>query len=200
MRPLNKIEKYLKRFTKNIEESERSRYFKLNGCTIRVSDHFSVSSVCYISILLPTNGGNDYVITSTKTAKISIVNYTELKGVVKTLSIIPDVTLNAEQTGNQSISSRIANLTEKNNNLKQTIENLQKSIKKVDGLNQSYNNLLKAHENLKTKYSNVQAEVSKLISSKKEKTYNTKTVYGIHETNIPLAIREKVKELIQPYK
>ena len=38
----------------------------------------------------------------------------------------------------------------------------------------------------------------KLISSKKERTYNTKTVYGIHETNIPLAIREKVKEPISP--
>ena len=200
MRNLDKIEKYLKRYSTNIEESERSRYFKLNGCTIRVSDHFSVNSACYISILIPTNECGSYIITNPRTAKVAVVNYEELKGIVKSLAIIPDVIYNAEQLGTQSINAKIAKLEEKNNNLKKTIEQLQTASRRNDKLNSTYNNLLKAHESLKIKYSNVQAEMSKLISSKKEKTYNTKTVYGIHETNIPLAVREQVKKLIEPYK
>ena len=126
MRPLDKIEKYLKRFTSNIVESEHSRYFKLNGCTIRVSDHFATTSVCYISIIISINGG--YIITNPKTAKVAIVKYDELKGVIKSLSIIPDVVNNTEIEGNQALNSKIKNLETQVNSYKSVVTTLKEKV------------------------------------------------------------------------
>lgn len=187
MRPLDKIEKYLKRFTSNIVESEHSRYFKLNGCTVRVSDHFATTSVCYISIIISINGG--YVITNPKTAKVAIVKYDELKGVIKTLSIIPDVVNNTEIEGNQALNSKIKNLETQVNSYKSVITTLKEKGS--------------AYDKLKAKHENLQKENQGLIHKNKKlesENKNSKYVYGIRECSIPLSIRTQIKALIEPYK
>lgn len=194
MRPLDKIEKYLKRFTSNIVESEHSRYFKLNGCTVRVSDHFATTSVCYISIIISINGG--YVITNPKTAKVAIVKYDELKGVIKSLSIIPDVINNTEIEGNQALNSKIKNLETQVNSYKSVITTLKEKANKFDSLSINY-------DKLKTKHENLQKEKQCLIDKNKKlesKSTDSKCVYGIHECSIPLNIRTQIKALIAPYK
>ena len=144
MRPLDKIEKYLKRFTSDIVESEHSRYFRLNGCTIRVSDHFAVTSVCYISIIISVNG--DYVITNPKTAKVAVVNYDDLKGVIKSLSIIPDVIYNTEIEGNQALNTKINNLESQVNSYKSAIATLKEKGNAYDKLKAKHENLLKENQ------------------------------------------------------
>lgn len=194
MRPLDKIEKYLKRFTSNIVESEHSRYFKLNGCTIRVSDHFATTSVCYISIIISINGG--YVITNPKTAKVAVVKYDELKGIIKSLSIIPDVVNNTEIEGNQALNSKIKNLETQVNSYKSVITTLKEKVNQFNLLSISYNKL-------KTKHENLQKEKQCLIDKNKKlesKTIDSKYVYGLYECSIPLNIRTQIKELIEPYK
>lgn len=204
MRNLDKIEKYLKRYTTNIEESERSRYFKLNGCTIRVSDHFSVNSACYISILIPTNECGNYIITNPRTAKVAVVNYEELKGIVKSLAIIPDVIYNAEQLGTQSINAQLISLKEKVNNLKGCVAGLQSALKKQKDDNaqigSKWSALSGQYSSLQTKFKNLQSEYEKIRLVNKNMPSKSHTVFGINELNIPLAIREQIKELIQPYK
>ena len=204
MRPLNKIEKYLKRFTSEVEESERSRYFKLNGCVIRVSDHFAIGSVCYISILLPTNDNKCYVITNHKTAKIAVVNYDELKGIVKSLAIIPDIIQNAETNPNQSVQSRLNSLETKNSNLKETVDGLQKALKKqkaeTNQIGQKWSILSGQYAGLQDKYKNLQTEYNKIRIANKNAPSKSHTIFGLNELNIPLTIRQQIKELIQPYK
>ena len=204
MRTLDKIEKYLKRFTSEIEESDKSRYFKLNGCVVRVSDHFSIGSVCYISILLPTNDNKFYVITNHKTAKVAVVNYEELKGIVKSLAIIPDIIQNAEVNPNQSVQSRLQSLEIKNTNLKETVDGLQKALKKqkaeTNQIGQKWSTLSGQYAGLQDKYKNLQTEYEKLRVSSKNAPSKSHTVFGLNELNIPLAIRQQIKELIQPYK
>lgn len=194
MRPLDKIEKYLKRFTSNIVESEHSRYFKLNGCTIRVSDHFATTSVCYISIIISINEG--YVVTNPKTAKVAIVKYDELKGIIKSLSIIPDVVNNTEIEGNQALNSKIKNLESQVNSYKSVITTLKEKVNQFNLLSISYNKL-------KTKHENLQKEKQCLIDKNKKlesKTIDSKYVYGLRECSIPLNIRNQIKALIAPYK
>lgn len=194
MRPLDKIEKYLKRFTSNITESEHSRYFKLNGCTIRVSDHFATTSVCYISIIISINGG--YVITNPKTAKVAIVKYDELKGIIKSLSIIPDVVNNTEIEGNQALNSKIKNLETQVNSYKSVVTTLKEKANNFDSLSRNY-------AKLKIKHENIQKEKQGLIDKNKQlksKTMNSKYVYGLRECSIPLSIRTQIKALIAPYK
>lgn len=194
MRPLDKIEKYLKRFTSNIVESEHSRYFKLNGCTIRVSDHFATTSVCYISIIISINGG--YVITNPKTAKVAIVKYDELKGIIKSLSIIPDVVNNTEIEGNQALNSKIKNLENQINSYKSVVTALKEKANNFDSLSKNY-------AKLKIKHENLQKERQGLIDKNKKlesKTMNSKYVYGLRECSIPLNIRTQIKALIAPYK
>lgn len=194
MRPLDKIEKYLKRFTSNIVESEHSRYFKLNGCTIRVSDHFATTSVCYISIIISINEG--YVITNPKTAKVAIVKYDELKGIIKSLSIIPDVVNNTEIEGNQALNSKIKNLETQVNSYKSVITTLKEKVNQFNLLSINYNKL-------KTKHENLQKEKQCLIDKNKKlesKIIDSKYVYGLRECSIPLSIRTQIKALIAPYK
>ena len=194
IRPLDKIEKYLKRFTSNIIESEHSRYFKLNGCTIRVSDHFATTSVCYISIIISINGG--YIITNPKTAKVAIVQYDELKGIIKSLSIIPDVVNNTEIEGNQALNSKIKNLENQVNSYKSVVTTLKEKANNFDSLSKNY-------AKLKIKHENIQKERQCLIDKNKKlesKTMDSKYVYGLRECSIPLSIRTQIKALIAPYK
>lgn len=173
MRPLDKIEKYLKRFTSNIVESDHSRYFKLNGCTIRVSDHFATTSVCYISIIISINGG--YVITNPKTAKVAIVKYDELKGIIKSLSIIPDVVNNTEIEGNQAINSKIKSLENQINSYKSVVTALKEKDNKFDSLSKNYNKLKIKHENLQKENQCLIHKNKKLESEKMD----SKCVYGL---------------------
>lgn len=204
MRPLNKIEKYLKRFTSEVEESERSRYFKLNGCVVRVSDHFAIGSICYISILLPTNDSKCYVITNHKTAKIAVVNYDELKGIIKSLAIIPDIIQNAETSPNQSVQSRLNSLETKNSNLKETVDRLQKALCKqkaeTNQIGQKWSALSGQYSSLQEKYKRLQCEHDKIKIEVKNSPSKSHVVFGLNELNIPLSIRQQIKELIQPYK
>lgn len=89
MRKKDKIEKYLDRLIKlhngHMNESSSSRYYFLNGNTIRVSDHFAVNSPCEVSIVLTQDG--KYVLTNRKTQTIRCIEYKELLQFCKTFHI-----------------------------------------------------------------------------------------------------------------
>lgn len=192
MRQLDKIEKYLKRFADKIDESERSRYFYLSSCLIRVSDHYSVNSkAVYLTIIIPNNGSSDYVLSNQQTGYLSIVKYEELKGIVKSLNVILTVTPKAgyDLSSLETKLASLENIQSKYDKLKVEYD----KFKKEGGYKQRF-------ESLEKKYENVQNELSKVIASKQKSERSTHTVFGVNEFCIPLKIRESIKELIQPYK
>ena len=137
-----------------------------------------------------------YVITNPKTAKVAIVKYDELKGIIKSLSIIPDVVNNTEIEGNQALNSKIKNLESQVNSYKIVITTLKEKANNFDSLSKNY-------DKLKIKNENLQKERQVLIDKNKKlksKTMDSKYVYGLRECSIPLNIRTQIKALIQPYK
>lgn len=94
MRKKDKIEKYLDRLVKlhggELKESMKSRYYKINGQIIRVSDHFAVNSQCSVSIVLTEDG--KYVLTNTTKQSIRCVEYKELLQFCKTFHMTNMIT------------------------------------------------------------------------------------------------------------
>lgn len=94
MRKKDKIEKYLDKLIKlhngELIESRTSRYYKINGQIIRVSDHFAVNSQCSVSIVLTEDG--KYVLTNNTKQTIRCVEYKELLQFCKTFHMTNMIT------------------------------------------------------------------------------------------------------------
>jgi len=197
MRPLDKIEKYLKRFASNINESESSRYFTIGNCIVRVSDHFAKGSICYLTIVIPFNDDSRYIISHYTTGKAIIVNYSELKGVVKSINLLAAVSPKSDSNLMDGIIERYENLVKLNSKLSSEVTNLKKVVEE----SKKFTDLQAKYKQLAAKYSHVQNELGKVINSKKSKSkIDQNTIYGIHEVSIPLSVRQKVHELVDIYK
>ena len=81
---IDKIDKYLKRFTSNVEYSTRSRYYTLPTGVVRVSDHVGRNSNAVISIIITNK--NDYILHKHSSGELSNISYNDLKKLVKSLA------------------------------------------------------------------------------------------------------------------
>jgi hypothetical protein len=81
---INKIDKYLKRFTSNVEYGTRSRYYTLPTGVVRVSDHVGRNSNAVISIIITNK--NDYILHKHSSGELSNISYNDLKKLVKSLA------------------------------------------------------------------------------------------------------------------
>ena len=80
----DKIDKYLKRFTSNVEYGTRSRYYTLPTGVVRVSDHVGRNSNAVISIIITNK--NDYILHKHSSGELSNISYNDLKKLVKSLA------------------------------------------------------------------------------------------------------------------
>jgi hypothetical protein len=80
---IDKIDKYLKRFTSNVEYGTRSRYYTLPTGVVRVSDHVGRNSNAVISIIITNK--NDYILHKHSSGELSNISYNDLKKLVKSL-------------------------------------------------------------------------------------------------------------------
>ena len=70
---IDKIDKYLKRFTSNVEYGTRSRYYTLPTGVVRVSDHVGRNSNAVISIIITNK--NDYILHKHSSGELSNISY-----------------------------------------------------------------------------------------------------------------------------
>ena len=80
---IDKIDKYLKRFTSNVEYGTRSRYYTLPTRVVRVSDHVGRNSNAVISIIITNK--NDYILHKHSSGELINISYNDLKKLVKSL-------------------------------------------------------------------------------------------------------------------
>lgn len=87
---MNKLHWFLLKKGKLICESTNSSYYEVNGIKIRVSDHLAQSDV-KIHIILPSNYSCGYFgVYIGNNTKLTLLDYEELKLLIKTISIIPE--------------------------------------------------------------------------------------------------------------
>ena len=84
----DRLDKYIRRFSSEVRESDRSRYYKVNSRVIRVSDHLGVKSDGVYHIIIRPNG---YILHHPKTGTINIMNYEQVKSFIRTLPFLPSV-------------------------------------------------------------------------------------------------------------
>ena len=77
---MNKVDKYLKRFTNDIEYSARSRYYKLPCGIVRVSDHIGRNSNAMLSIIITDD--DEYVLHEHSNGKLKPITYKNLKKLI----------------------------------------------------------------------------------------------------------------------
>lgn len=107
---IDKIDKYLKRFTSNIEYGTRSRYYTLPTGIVRVSDHVGRNSTAVISIIITNK--NDYILHKHSSGELSNISYNDLKKLVKSLAEYGSLFSNDENM--KMIQSLKTDITNKN--------------------------------------------------------------------------------------
>lgn len=94
-RKKDKIEKYLDRLIKahngSYIESSKSRYYWFCNKCIRISDHVASNSDGNLAIILDEQDKEEYILHVPTTGKISIVNYKELKMIVKSFQLCSSI-------------------------------------------------------------------------------------------------------------
>lgn len=92
IREKDKIEKYVealaKKFSKNCNCKPsfgvKSRYYRINGKVLRISDHVGNCSDAHISIILPSfKTGDNYLIHSHGSGMVSVISYDIAKELVR---------------------------------------------------------------------------------------------------------------------
>ncbi len=81
---LDKVDKYLMRFTKTITYSARSRYYNINGSIIRVSDHIGRNSDGVFHIIIRPNA---YLIYHQDSAQIEVVSYKRVLEFIRAITL-----------------------------------------------------------------------------------------------------------------
>lgn len=86
---MDKLDRFAKKFADNVNITQRSRYYQFGNWVIRISDHLSQSSDFTISIItLTIHSLGMYVIHNKETNTVSIVEYEDLKTLVKSFRIL----------------------------------------------------------------------------------------------------------------
>lgn len=90
---MDKLNKYLHRLISNnrgtVTYSKKSTYYNICGRVIRVSDHIGRKSNGSISIIYDASGSNAYIIHAHGSGMISIVDYENVKKIVKSFTLLP---------------------------------------------------------------------------------------------------------------
>ena len=138
----DKIERYIDRIISkynncSIIEGEKSRYYTVNGRTLRVSDHIGANSSGNISIIIPGFGNeNGYIVHAHTSGAISIVDYEKVKEIVRSFFYMSSIMMELVQ---ESVKIEV----EKRDRFNQNIEvgNLKKEIDRL----KKYEERCKAH-------------------------------------------------------
>ena len=110
IRQKDKIEKYLDSLSLKhggceISTGTKSRYYKVSGKTLRVSDHIGVHSEAYVSIIVPSFRENtgQYIIHGHNCGQISVVDYEKVKEIARSFfylsSIFGEVSVSRTDVG-----------------------------------------------------------------------------------------------------
>jgi hypothetical protein len=121
---LNKIDKYIRKYTKDYNESTNSNYYNLPIGTIRVSNHMAKDSSALFSIIITKN--DTYILCTHSNLQFYTISYEDLKKFVKTFALYGYV-FNYE-----SITKTNSKLKNEINNIKQENINLKNEIKKIN--------------------------------------------------------------------
>lgn len=90
---MDKLNKYLHRLISHnkgeVIYSQRSTYYHISGRVIRVSDHIGRNSDGSISIIYDASGSDRYIVHAHCSGMISIVDYENVKKIIKSFTILP---------------------------------------------------------------------------------------------------------------
>lgn len=105
MRQKDKIEKYIDKLIKeykncSVVEGEKSRYYTINGRTLRVSDHIGANSSGNMSIIVPNFKVSDtYIVHAHTSGAISSLDYEKVKEVIRSFFYMSSIMLELVQEG-----------------------------------------------------------------------------------------------------
>lgn len=92
---MDKLNKYLHRVVAQhngqVIYSQRSTYYHICGRIIRVSDHIGRNSDGSISIIYDASGSDNFIVHGHESGMISVVNYENLKKIIKSFTILPAI-------------------------------------------------------------------------------------------------------------
>lgn len=92
---MEKVIKYIKYLGGElISENERSHYFLLKKKIIRVSDHIGLNSSGNMNVIVTPSG---YLIWNRSTGDIDIINYEDLKTLIRHINVLPSVNVESEK-------------------------------------------------------------------------------------------------------
>lgn len=101
MKNKNKVEHYIERYCKKLITktvySSRSTYYHFGHRIIRVSDHVAIKSDGCLSIILDSHDEEHFIVHAVYSGEISVVNYKELKEIIRTLRLLPAIVYVANQ-------------------------------------------------------------------------------------------------------
>ncbi len=83
---MHKLDKYCRRFTDNYVKSTRSRYYRMNGHVLRISDHISMNTNALFAIIIRPEG---YILHHPSSGHCDIISYKEALAFVKMFSRFP---------------------------------------------------------------------------------------------------------------
>ena len=93
MKTKNKVERYIERYCKQLITktvySDRSTYYHFGHRIIRISDHVAFKSDGHLSIILDSHDTEHFIVHAVSSGEISVVNYKELKEIIRTLRLLP---------------------------------------------------------------------------------------------------------------
>ena len=86
---MDKLDRFAKRFADEMNESDRSRYYKFGDRVIRISDHIANHSGFTISIITPTTHScGMYIIHNKEIGSVRAVEYEDMKTLIKSFRIL----------------------------------------------------------------------------------------------------------------
>ena len=95
MKNKNKVERYIERYCKHLVTktvySARSTYYHMGCRIIRVSDHVAIHSDGHLSIILDSHDDEHFIVHAVSSGEISVLNYKELKELIRSLRLLPAV-------------------------------------------------------------------------------------------------------------
>ena len=150
---MDKLNKYLhsvvKKHNGNIIYSQRSTYYHICGRIIRVSDHVGKNSDGSISIIYDAAMSDHYIIHAHVSGMVSIVNYENLKGIIKSFTIMPAL-IGITASSKSAIAHQVKEekkTTEVNKNTIFGIDKSRFTHKQIKSLNKMTETFLKTNGN-----------------------------------------------------
>ena len=100
-----KFQNYLKKYSDDVTESQRSDYYRFGTHIIRVSDHIGKNSDGHFSIIVDKN--NNYMIHDHHTNGIIVADYDKIKALIRTMSIRRDLGVSVENQFDTQFNSEM---------------------------------------------------------------------------------------------